>query len=326
MKAQAIVFRSANQPKIEEIDIPAIMPDEVRIRTLYSGVSIGTESSIFSGIRTHNGTFPLVGGYMITGIVEESGAAVTDFSPGDKVVSGGGRLEGEINSVFGGHMSHVVIPASRVSFLPDDVDEKEAALFVLPKVGLEAVSMAEITEKDRVLIFGQGMIGQFFGQFARNRGARIVTVEPDKKRASLSRQYVTATVLDPMNDDIEKRVEELTSGQGPTVVVEATGSKEVIHQATAALRPDGRFVFLSWHPGEIALEYSHFHANRARILFPMGGGDRETTRAVLDSLAAGTIHLEDNLTDVVNLENACDGYRRIIAGDRSIIGMVIDWR
>jgi 2-desacetyl-2-hydroxyethyl bacteriochlorophyllide A dehydrogenase len=325
LKAQAIVFREANHPALEEIEIPEIKPTEVRLRTLYSGVSIGTESSIFSGVRTHNGTFPLVGGYMTTSVVEQVGADVTGLSEGDRVVAAGGRLEGEINSVFGGHMSATVVGAEKIMALPDGADPREAALFVLLKVGFDGATMPEINAHDRVVIFGQGLIGQFCAQFARARGARVIAVEPSADRAAQSRKHAAQHVLDPGKEDVNARIDEITEGQGPTVVVEATGAASVIAQASAVMRTGNRFVFLGWHPGDVPINFHHFHAHKAVALFPMGGGDREHTRAVLDALARGTVVVGDNLTDVVPVKDACEGYRRIVEGDRSILGMVIDW-
>jgi bacteriochlorophyllide a dehydrogenase len=325
VSAKAIVFREANIPLLEEVRLPDPTADQVVVRINYSGVSIGTESSIFSGKRTHNGTFPLVGGYMASGTVEAIGAEVTSYKPGDKVISPGSAIDGEITSIWGGHMSHHVIAANAILPVPDGVAMREAAMFILPAVGLNAVTMSGITEHDTVLIQGQGLIGQFFGQFARARGATVITVEPDASRANLSKQYVTPHALTP-TDDVSAAIDEITNGKGATIVVEATGNKSLIKLATCHLRPHGKMVFLGWYPEEIAIDYHHFHANSVTAYFPMGAGDADTFRAVLDSLARGTLIMGDNLTDELPLDKVFEGYKRIVNGDRSIMGMVVNWR
>ncbi len=115
MKTKAIVFREANVPALEELELPKLRPTELQVRTEFSGVSIGTESTIFSGIRTHNGTFPLVGGYMSCGIIQEVGSEVDDFAVGDRIIGAVSRLNGEVNSVFGGHMSQCVLESAEVT-------------------------------------------------------------------------------------------------------------------------------------------------------------------------------------------------------------------
>lgn len=325
MKAEAIVFREPNIPRLEEIELPELNDDEIRIKTAFSGVSIGTESSIFSGKRTHNGTFPFVGGYMVSGIVENLGSQVANFKIGDRVVAMGNRLAHGVKSIWGGHCSWQTANAAKAVVVPADVDMREAAMFVLPNVGLNAVGMLNITEHDIVLIQGQGLIGQIFGQWVRNRGAKVITIEPNPNRAALSKEYVTNHVLNPVTDDLKDAIENITMGMGPTIVVEATGSKKLICEATKFLKRGGKMMFLSWYPGNIEIDFLHFHSNQVTAFFPNGAGDVETTRATLNSIAAGSIKIGDNITDVISSEKACEGYHRIISGDDSIMGMVIDW-
>jgi threonine dehydrogenase-like Zn-dependent dehydrogenase len=221
----------------------------------------------------------------------------------------------------------VTAPAGQFVKVPEGLSMREASYHVMPRVGLNAIAMTDITEHDRVLVFGQGLIGQFFAQFARGRGATVITVEPEPSRAALSREYVTEHVLNPLEDDVAARVEAITAGRGASVVVEATASPRNIEQASSHLRWEATFVFLSWYSGDIRLNFHHhFHANAVTAVFPTGAGDSETLRAVVDALHRGSIVMGKNLTDDLSFEEACDGYRRIIDGDRSILGMTFDWR
>jgi 2-desacetyl-2-hydroxyethyl bacteriochlorophyllide A dehydrogenase len=325
MKHHALVFRQANQPSLEELPLPEPEPKEVLVRTAYSGVSIGTESSIFSGVRTHNGTFPLVGGYMLSGTIERTGTEVTSMAPGERVIAFGSRLTPGINSIWGGHVSRAILAADSAIKVPEGVSMRDAAMFVLSGVALNAVSMVGISEQDTVLIQGQGLIGQLFGQWARLRGARVLAIEPNSQRASLSRKHVTPWVLNPETDDVATVLKEATGGKGASVVVEATGNKSLIGKAASLLTFHGKLVFLGWYPGEVSFCYHDLHANEVRAYFPMGGGDRCAHEAFLRALAAGQIVMGDNITHTVPWHDACEGYRKIIRRDPSVLGMVIDW-
>lgn len=325
MKHHALVFRQANQPAIEELPLPEIGPSDLLVRTAYSGVSIGTESSIFSGVRTHNGTFPLVPGYMLSGTVERAGAKVSSACAGDRVIAFGSRLAPGVNAVWGGHVSRAVLPADHALKVPEGAPMRDAAMFVLSGVALNAVSMAGITEQDTVLIQGQGLIGQLFGQWARLRGARVLAVEPTPRRAALSRKHVGPEVFHPDTDDVAAAVRAATDGKGASVVVEATGNKSLLGKVTPLLAFHGRLVFLGWYPGEVTFNYHDLHANEARALFPMGGGDRRAHEAFLRALAQGQIVLGDNITHVLPWREAPQGYRAIIQRDPSVLGMVLDW-
>ena len=153
----------------------------------------------------------------------------------------------------------------------------------------------------------------------------MIVVEPNEKRAALSREYVTENVLHPFEDDLAARIAEITNGEGASIVVEATASARNIETALQFLTSGGKLVFLSWYPGTISLEYHACHAHQVTACFPSGPGNQETTRATLKCLGDGSIVVGKNLTDVVPFAQAAQGYERIISGDPSIMGMVIDW-
>lgn len=327
MKTTAVVFRQASKPTLEEIEIPEPGPSDVLLKVDYSGVSPGTEVSIITGRRTHNGTFPLVSGYMASGTVMRAGADVKHIKPGDRVAGFGTRINGDVKPVWGGHAAHHVCDASSLTLIPAGCDQISASMWILPCVGLNSVSMANITEKDTVVISGQGLIGQFFAQWAVARGARVIAIEPDQRRAALTRQYVGCEVINPLTSDVATEVERLTSGAWPTVVVEATANARLIGQTSSLIRRmHARMIFLSWYPGKIEVDFSHLHNWEVTTFFPMGAGDDKTARAVVDGFAQGTIRLGDNLTNNIPFEQAPQAMQRVAEEDRSILGMVIDWR
>lgn len=326
MQSQAIVFRAANRPSLESITLPAAEPTDVTIEIHYSGISAGTETSIISGTRTHNGTFPLVSGYMAAGRVLSVGNAVKDIAPGDRVISWGSRLE-SVNAVWGAHAAHHICASGSVTRVPDAVPLWQAAAWVPPRVGLHAVDVSAISEKDTVLVSGQGVIGFFFAQWARLRGARVIALEPDVKRADIARKQGGITVLDPTQEVLEENVFAACEEKWPNVVVEATGSKALIPQTLRFIKTLGtRVVFLSWYPGEITLEFAQLHNREATAFFPTGAGTNETGEAVLVALADQTLNMNEPLLEIFPLHQAEELFSRVARNDRSLMSAVIDWR
>lgn len=326
MKARAIVFREANIPEIEEFEIPTLKPDELLVETDYSGISIGTERSIITGERTSNGTFPLVPGYMASGTVIETGSNVHNYKAGDRVCGQGNRIEAGINSIWGGQCSMQLLHEGNCHKVPESVSMKQAAIYVLPGVGLNAVAMAGLTEQDTVLISGQGLIGNFFGQWSRARGAKVIALEPDPGRAEISRRYVTEHVLDPYNEDLDSIIMEISGGK-INVVAEATANKKLIAGASRFLHmnTNSKMIFLSWYEGDIMLKYENFHNNQVTAFFPTGGGNYQTQEAVLDGFASGCIKADAMIKTVCETD-ALDIYRKICAGDNSLSAMIINWK
>ena len=328
MKADVLLFRKANSPEIAQVELPELKEDEILMRTEYSGVSIGTEMSIITGKRTQNGTFPLVPGYMASGCVLECGKNAGKFKPGDRICGIGARFcdSSSAVSVWGGHSSLQVLNEENVFKVPDKAELAHASMFILPAVGLNAISMANITEQDTVLISGLGLIGYFFADFCRLRGASVAIIEPAADRAAIARKNITENIFSPDDPDLQDRISTAFTGRKISVCVEATASKKFIGNCSRFLSPGAKMVFLSWYDGIIELDYSHFHNNGVTAYFPTGSGNSETLKAVLQYFAERGNTMDSVITHSVSCAEAPAAYERILNGDRSIYGMTVKWR
>ena len=115
MKAEAVVFIARNQVEFREIEVPDPTPEDVVIRTRFSWISNGTESSYLRGERSNGETpfrtgdqpvFPRVPGYQKTGTVEWVGSNVEGLRRGDWVFVAGSQVKYGI-SAMGGHVSRL---------------------------------------------------------------------------------------------------------------------------------------------------------------------------------------------------------------------------
>ncbi|OGV34353.1 MAG: hypothetical protein A2020_04720 [Lentisphaerae bacterium GWF2_45_14] len=328
MKADALLFRKANCPEISQVELPELNDNEILMQTEYSGVSIGTESSIINGKRTHNGTFPLVPGYMASGQVLATGKSAGKFKEGDRVCGIGARFSdsSQIVSVWGGHSSAQVLNVENVFKVPDKAELSHASMFILPAVGLNAISMANITEQDTVLISGLGLIGYFFADFCRLRGAAIAVIEPAPDRGAIAKRNITENIFSPDDPELQEKISNAFAGRKISVCVEATASKRLIGNCSRWLSPGARMIFLSWYDGNIELDYSHFHNNAVTAYFPTGSGNSETLKAVLEYFADRKDTMDSVITHTVPYCEAPAAYEKILNGDRSIYGMTIKWR
>ena len=114
MNAKALVCTADRQFSLRDVALPAPGNGEIAIRTLRSGVSVGTEFALIRG-KISWGPFPLCTGYMGVGIVEKLGPDVEGFAHGDKVYFRGSRNMAlpdgtKVSAVSGVHCSHAVSP------------------------------------------------------------------------------------------------------------------------------------------------------------------------------------------------------------------------
>ena len=105
--------------------------------------------------------------------------------------------------------------------VPNDVTDEQAALTEPCAVTVHAVRLSDVKLGDAVVVLGAGPIGLLCMQTARAAGATTVIVsEPATACAEAARRLGADTVINPLQDDLEARVMELTGGAGPQVVFE----------------------------------------------------------------------------------------------------------
>src|SRR5579859_1456452 len=93
---QRVIFPRSGEVAIETAELPDRGPRGVLVRTLYTAVSAGTETTALLG-QFDEGSYPIRPGYSHVGVVEAMGEGVEDFQVGERVLS------------MGGHQSHVLV-------------------------------------------------------------------------------------------------------------------------------------------------------------------------------------------------------------------------
>ena len=154
--------------KLEDIPRPQIAPDEVLIRVHAAGVN-PVDWKIREGYR--NVPLPLTPGWDVAGTIEQMGAEVTDFTPGDAVYSYF-NLDRP-----GAYAEYVAVPAAHVALKPKSVDFAQAA--AIPLAALTAwqglFDHGGLTKGQKVLIHAAaGGVGSFAVQLAKYKDAHVV--------------------------------------------------------------------------------------------------------------------------------------------------------
>ena len=280
---RTVRFTAPRRVDVAAYDAVDLAPGEVRVATISSGISAGTEMTAYRGTNPYltptwaparrlltaahpeHPSYPLVGwGYSEVGRVVEvapppPGAArdVADVSVGD-VVWG-----------VWGHRSEAVLPAAalRGHRLPDGLDPVAGCFVRVGAIALNAVLAADAGVGDTVAVVGQGVIGLLATHFASLGGARVVAVEgvPARRRRALVLGAVEA--LEP-GPDTAAAVRTLTRGRGADAAIDLSGAYPALHEATRLVGPDGRVVAAGFYQGEaVGLRLGEeFHHNRVEVV------------------------------------------------------------
>lgn len=331
MKATALICTADQQFSLETFDVPALTPTQIRVRTHYSGVSVGTEFAVIRG-KLDWGPFPVCTGYQAVGVVDEVGADVETFKPGDTVYYRRNFMpmrlgDQTVNTAAGTHCSvGIMEAAAEVAHLPAGVDAATGSLFVMPSVGYNAVNMAGVRMGDVVAVHGVGLIGLGALVAARLRGAVTIAIDLSAQRLDLAREMGADYVINGETEDVAARVEAIRPG-GADVVFEATGIPACLDPAFALCRTHGKFVFLgNYGNAPISFHFLVPHGKQLTAFFPCNDGLVPCRAAVLRNIARGAIPWHKTITHRVEAAEAPALYAAILRHDMpDMMAAVIRW-
>ncbi len=331
--AQALICDEQQRFSLEDVSLVAPGPQELVVRNLYSGVSIGTEFALIRN-KISWGPYPLCTGYQSVGVVEWVGKEVDGFHVGAKVYCRDNKsfqlLDGQaVSPVAGTHCSHLLVnprTSHGIALLPTGVPDDVASLFVMPSVGLAGVDMANPRMGSLVLVYGVGLVGLGVVAACAHRGCRVVAVDVVERRLDLARQLGADHCINASTQDAARVVQALAP-EGADMVFESTGNPECVNQAMQFCRSYGSFVMQgNYGVQPISFDFMSAHARTLTMYFPMDDGMAPCRRAVLKNMARGALPWNLTITHHITAEEAPDLYMRINAGTAGdVLGAVIRW-
>ncbi len=261
MNMKANVLTDWEKLEMLEVQKPEPKRGEVLVHILYGGVC-GSDITVFHH-RHLTATVPRIMCHEILGIVEEINCErELPYQVGDRVVvhplKSCGTCEpcmrGEFHvcsdlqimglHIDGGFAEYVCAEAKRVFKVSDDIPDKAAILTEPLAVGFHACDRAGLVPGEEVLVIGGGPIGIVTAATARYFGASKVTVaELNQQRLEFIRSLGFETI-DPGREDLVKRAEEMTRGQGFDKVFETSGSNSAAQALASVTRIRGRAVLV----------------------------------------------------------------------------------
>ena len=240
MKAQRVVWPSRAKVDIETFELPPIGDDEVLVATECTLISPGTERAFLLGLPNAQGRYPSRPGYSNIGTVIEVGKSVTNCQVGERVAS------------TQGHTSHFVTSPNRLlKVASTDVPAEEAVFFNLGAIALQGIRKARIELGEATMVLGQGLIGLLATQLAKLSGATpLIAADLTDSRLEISKSMGADYALNPEDTNFSEQLGDVTKGDGPSVVIEATGHPDAISTALDIAGWGARVVLLASTRGE----------------------------------------------------------------------------
>lgn len=262
---KAVQITAEQQMAVVELEKPEIKSNEVLLKMKYVGFC-GSDLNTFLG-RNPMVKMPVIPGHEVSAVIAAVGSEVpASLKVGMAVTvdpySNCGHCAScrheranacEHNETLGvqrnGAMREYLAMPWQEIIPATGLTEKEIALIEPMSVGFHAVNRAEVTDIDRVLVIGCGMIGIGAIVRASLRGATVIAVDLDDEKLALAKRMGAHEVINSKTEDLHARLMELTEGLGPDVVIEAVGNAFTQNQAVNEVAFTGRIVFIGYAKG-----------------------------------------------------------------------------
>lgn len=286
--------------------------NQVKTKTLYSGITNGTERNDLIGgnYASSDESLPAGWGYQNVGRVIETGPDVKHLNVGDVLY------------ISAEHTEYVVVPEDSLLIrLPEDVDPAHASLFGMASVAMRSCRNADVRMNERVLIVGQGFIGQIAAQIANLMGGRVSVCDIDARRLDLARHIGAAeAVFDVSGDGWDKQIEAGVFD----AVIDLAGVVGMEDRLVQAACHRGRVVFIA---GRFKVEYTFNQGQGREITIKQNSHfDNDDLAGICRLVARDMVHIQPLIQDIVPVTEAQGIYDTLRDEPGKLLGTVFDWR
>lgn len=322
---KAIQISHNQQLDVIEVEHPQTPNDqEVLLKICYAGFC-GSDLNTFMG-RNPMALNPVIPGHEVGAVIEAVGKDVPEtLKPGMVVTCNPYTHCGKCASCrnqrvnacqhnetlgvqrHGAMKEYISLPWEKV--IPaGSLTPKTCALIEPMSVGFHAVSRAQATDIDVVMVIGCGMVGMGAVVRSAMRGAIVIAADIDDEKLLLARQMGASHTINTKTEDVHQRLQEITEGYGPDVVIEAVGSPATYQMAVNEVAFTGRVICIGYAKTEVSFQTKYFVQKELDIR-----GSRNALpsdfRAVIHYLEQGSCPVETLVTKVIHPEQALETMR-----------------
>ncbi len=297
------ILASPKEIVFEEVPVPTPGPGQALVQVKACAVCTW-EQRVYAG--TDKGSYPLLGGHEVSGVLAEVGPGVlTSAKPGDHVVASrltrcfqctscrrgldsicdnawANRTPG-VPAGPGGFSEYMLLDAYQLYPAVGDVPFEESCLSEPLSCVLRSIKKAQVQPADNVVIIGAGIMGLLHLTMLQRLGARVFVSEPNPVRAAKARELGALEAFDPTQESFVDKVKSVTGGRGADVIVAAIGVAPAIQEAINAVGKGGRLmVYASVQPrgSTITIDPNLFHNKEIVLTGTVSQGHEDFLQAV----------------------------------------------
>jgi D-arabinose 1-dehydrogenase-like Zn-dependent alcohol dehydrogenase len=321
-----VVNEAGGDFELEQREVPTPGVGEALLRVHACGVC---HSDSFAKQGGYPGvSHPLVPGHEIAGAIEALGDGVNGWETGQRVGVGwfGGNcgycewcrrgwlidcenMEIPGITVDGGYADYVVVRASAMASMPDDIASEEAAPLLCAGITTyNALRRSGATGGERVAVLGVGGLGHLGVQFAAKLGFETVAIARGSEKEELARKLGAHHYIDSLAGDPGQALQELG---GADLILSTVTNADAMAAVFSGLRPRGTLLVVGASMDPIAVPAAMLIGGAKTISGRASGTSRDSE----DTLAFSALSGIRPMIETMPLERAAEAYEKMMSGD-----------
>nr|WP_294896662.1 zinc-binding alcohol dehydrogenase family protein [uncultured Pedobacter sp.] len=334
---KTLVCTSPSHFEYHESLKPKLEKDSAIVKIKRIGIC-GTDLHAFEGTQPFF-SYPRILGHELSGELVDfdnapgfkKGEAVTFipyFSDGTCIACRSGKPNCCENiEVFGVHIDggmaeYIQIP-SKYLLHGEGLSYDELALVEPLAIGAHGVRLADIRSEEFVMIVGAGPIGLGTMEFAKIAGAKAIALDVNDRRLKFCKEKIGVhATVNANTENVKERLLEITNGDMPTVIIDATGNLRAINNGINFLAHSGRYVLIGLQKAEFSFNHPEFH-KRESTLMSSRNATIEDFEHVISSIKKGLVNPHHYITHTVQFDQVKDNFESWLDPKNGVIKAMV---
>ena len=223
----------------------------------------------------------------------------------------------------GGMVEYLSVPS--YSLIHGEGLSFDALALVEPlAIGAHGVKRADVKKGEFVLVIGAGPIGLGTMEFVRIAGGRVIALDINNDRLQFCKQRLEVEhTINALNPEVSEQIKNITSGDMPTVVIDATGNQKAINSAFHYMAHGGRYVLIGLQKGDISFSHPEFHKREATLMSSRNA-TRDDFGHVIAAIKKGEVDPTTYITHRVLFEQVKDEFEGWLNPANGVIKAIIE--
>lgn len=310
---KALICTEPRKLEYASVKYPQLQPGKAIIKIKRIGVC-GTDLHAFEGTQPFF-EYPRILGHELSGELIDAGNA-PGFELGEAVTflpyyNCGNCIAcrmGKTNCCMflkvcgvhtdGGMVEYLSIPSTSLMH-GRGLSYEQLALVEPLAIGAHGIRRATIQPNEFVLVVGAGPIGLATIAFAKIAGARVIALDTNLDRLQFCKNKMHVEfIIDARANDVSQQIADITNGDMPMVVVDATGNLQAIKRSFSYMAHGGRYILIGLQKEDISFNHPEFH-KREGTLMSSRNATRKDFEQVISCIRNGTMDPSNFITHKV---------------------------